>query len=70
MATRLQEVQELDNMEKLVERMEQISEKLDIHDEIERKMNKLEDTKTILTNFISRQLGIENPEEIEFQWVH
>ena len=29
-----------------------------------------EDTKTVLTNFISRQLGIENPEEIEFQRVH
>ena len=171
----LQEVLKLDNMEKLVERMEQISAKLDILDEIERKMNKLdsieekiekfllrlddieksvsslrcevnsskgkqadlqrfvdevkdsvdcahgrtdvlelksykldtdfnvakedlrkkilyleaysrrenlkfagipevssdqEDTKTVLTNFISRQLGIENPEEIEFQRVH
>ena len=30
----------------------------------------LEDTKNILTNFISRQLGIENPEDIEFQRVH
>ena len=29
-----------------------------------------EDTKNVLTNFISRQLGIENPEGIEFQRVH
>ena len=29
-----------------------------------------EDTKDVLTNFISRQLGIENPEDIEFQRVH
>ncbi|XP_068723520.1 tropomyosin-like [Montipora capricornis] len=29
-----------------------------------------EDTKNVLTNFISRQLGIENPEDIEFQRVH
>ena len=30
----------------------------------------LEDPKNVLTNFISRQLGIENPEDIEFQRVH
>ena len=29
-----------------------------------------EDTKNVLTNFISRQLGIKNPEGIEFQRVH
>ncbi|XP_068756376.1 tropomyosin-like [Montipora capricornis] len=29
-----------------------------------------EDTKNVLTNFISRQLEIENPEDIEFQRVH
>ena len=30
----------------------------------------LEDAKNVVTNFISRQLGIENPEDIEFQRVH
>ena len=29
-----------------------------------------EDTNNVLTNFISRQLGTENPEDIEFQRVH
>ena len=29
-----------------------------------------EDTKNVLTDFISRQLGIENPEDIEFQRIH
>jgi len=38
----LQEGEELGKMEKLVERVEQISAKLDILDEIERKMNKVD----------------------------
>lgn len=56
-AEALQEVQELDNMEKLVERMEQISAKLDILDEIERKMSKLDSIEEKIEKFSSR-LGV------------
>lgn len=55
----LQEVQELDKMEKLVERVEQISAKLDILDEIERKMNKLDSIEEKIEKFSSRLSDIE-----------
>ena len=56
----LQQVQELDEMEKLVERVEQISAKLDIPDEIERKMNKLDSIAEKIEKFSSRLSDIEN----------
>ena len=55
----LQQVQELDEMEKLVERVEQISAKLDILDEIERKMNKLDSIVEKIEKFSSRPSDIE-----------
>lgn len=55
----LQEVQELDEMETLVERMEQISAKLDILDEIERKMNKLDSIEEKIEKFSLRLDDIE-----------
>ena len=55
----LQEVQELDEMETLVERMEQISAKLDVLDEIERKMNKLDSIEEKIEKFSLRLDDIE-----------
>ena len=46
-------------MEKLVERMEQISAKLDILDEIERKMNKLDSIEEKIEKFSLRLDDIE-----------
>ena len=46
-------------MEKLVERVEQISAKLDILDEIERKMNKLDSIEEKMKKFSSRLSNIE-----------
>ncbi len=55
----LQEVQELDKMEKLIERVEQISAKLNILDEIERKMNKLDSIEEKMEKFSTRLDDIE-----------
>ena len=53
------EVQDLDKMKKLVERVEQISAKLDVRDEIERKMNKLDSIEGKIETFSSRLSDIE-----------
>ena len=55
----LKEIQEFHDMEKLVERVEQISAKLDILDEIERKMNKLDSIEEKIGKFSSRLSDIE-----------
>ena len=47
----LQEIQELDKIEKLIERVEQISAKLNILDEIERKLNKLDSVEEKMKSF-------------------